>query len=168
MFDPTVFDNLKVVIEGYIYDLDLEKELSVTNRSDIVDLATMSRRYSLTFVSSQFRKTYVTIEISMDQEQLAGELLQTITEPGCHVVVSFVEEARSQDYDELFYRKLKKCWGNSHNIHLILMKEKTNTTTKYIHNFNVDFINSFGENNLEKLLNIVDQSISLLKQKSES
>ncbi|MCV9888442.1 hypothetical protein [Metabacillus halosaccharovorans] len=47
MFDPTVFDNLKVVIEGYIYDMDIDEQISVTDRSDIIDLAKMSRQYSI-------------------------------------------------------------------------------------------------------------------------
>jgi hypothetical protein len=47
MFDPTVFDNLKVIIEGAIYDLDLDGELQVVNRRDLVDLANMSRQFSM-------------------------------------------------------------------------------------------------------------------------
>ncbi|MDF0725751.1 hypothetical protein PY093_03360 [Cytobacillus sp. S13-E01] len=39
MFDPTIFDNLKVVIEGEVYDLDLTGDFLVTNRSDSIDIA---------------------------------------------------------------------------------------------------------------------------------
>ncbi|QNG61538.1 hypothetical protein H4O14_08705 [Bacillus sp. PAMC26568] len=38
MFDPTAFDNLKVVLEGEIYDADLEGIIEVIKRKDIVDL----------------------------------------------------------------------------------------------------------------------------------
>jgi hypothetical protein len=49
MFDPTVFDNLKVVLEGCVYDYDLEEKIAVTGRSDIVDLATLTRTFSVRF-----------------------------------------------------------------------------------------------------------------------
>ena len=39
MFDPTAYDNLKVILEGAVYDLDLSGELKIIERNDIVDLA---------------------------------------------------------------------------------------------------------------------------------
>lgn len=50
MFDPTVFDNLKVVLEGCVYDYDLEDKIVVTGRNDIVDLATLTRTFSIRFM----------------------------------------------------------------------------------------------------------------------
>lgn len=38
MFDPTAFDNMKVVIEGAIYDLDLDGEISIIDRNDLLIL----------------------------------------------------------------------------------------------------------------------------------
>ena len=47
MFDPTIFDNWKVVLEGAAYDLDREGEAEVIGREDLVDLATMSRSFRI-------------------------------------------------------------------------------------------------------------------------
>ncbi|NUJ69854.1 hypothetical protein HUS64_21435, partial [Pseudoalteromonas sp. 2102] len=50
MFDPTIFDNLKTVVEGAVYDLDVTDELvTVVDRSDIIDLAKFTRAYALSF-----------------------------------------------------------------------------------------------------------------------
>ncbi|WP_159887924.1 hypothetical protein [Paenibacillus puerhi] len=47
MFDPTIFDNLKVVMEGRLYDLDSEGSVRITGREDLVDLAAMSRTFRM-------------------------------------------------------------------------------------------------------------------------
>ncbi|WP_199619678.1 hypothetical protein [Paenibacillus alkalitolerans] len=47
MFDPTAFDNWKVVVEGALYDLDREGAIAVVGREDLVDLAGMSRSFRI-------------------------------------------------------------------------------------------------------------------------
>lgn len=47
MFDPTIFDNWKVVFEGAMYDLDREGEVEIVSRADLVDLATVSRMFRI-------------------------------------------------------------------------------------------------------------------------
>ncbi|MCZ8521754.1 MULTISPECIES: hypothetical protein [Paenibacillus] len=47
MFDPTIYDNLKVVLEGAFYDLDAEGAFLITGREDLVDLASYSRTFRL-------------------------------------------------------------------------------------------------------------------------
>jgi hypothetical protein len=47
LFDPTAFDNWKVVVEGAMYDLDQEGALAVVSREDLVDLAGMSRTFRI-------------------------------------------------------------------------------------------------------------------------
>lgn len=36
MFDPTAFDNLKVIVEGAVYDFDLHGDILVTDRKDMI------------------------------------------------------------------------------------------------------------------------------------
>ena len=47
MFDPTAFENMKVVLEGAVYDRDFIGDILVINRDDIVNLANMSRTYKI-------------------------------------------------------------------------------------------------------------------------
>ncbi|MBR8645431.1 hypothetical protein KEH51_18565 [[Brevibacterium] frigoritolerans] len=47
MFDPTAFENMKVVLEGAVYDRDFIGDILVINRDDIVNLSTMSRSYKI-------------------------------------------------------------------------------------------------------------------------
>ncbi|WP_456274306.1 hypothetical protein [Bacillus sp. AK031] len=48
MFDPTAYENLKVVLQGALYELELSGSLKITDRKDIIDLASLERRFSLT------------------------------------------------------------------------------------------------------------------------
>lgn len=49
MFDPTIFDNLKVVLEGRLYDVDAEGSIRISGREDWVDIAAMSRKFCMRF-----------------------------------------------------------------------------------------------------------------------
>ncbi len=161
MFDPTVFDNLKVVIEGYIYDMDMDHQISVTDRSDIIDLASMSRRYSISYKGIKNKRKTAKLQIEMSHHELSGELLQTKRKPGCIVTLIFLESQDSKEYDEILYKKLKKSWGH-HFVTLFLTKELTMTSCNYHHKYMVEFQTSFGEDDLEELQKIVDHSIELL------
>ncbi|HZH60407.1 MAG TPA: hypothetical protein VEY70_12675 [Metabacillus sp.] len=161
MFDPTVFDNLKVVIEGYIYEMDIDHQISVTDRSDIIDLATMSRKYSISFKGIKKKRRIAKLQIEMPHHELSGELLQTKLKPGCIVKLFFLETQDSKEYDEILYKKLKKSWGD-HPVTLFLTKEITASSYIYHHKYQVEFQTSFGEDDLEELVKIVDYAIALL------
>ena len=50
LFDPTAFDNMKVVLEGAVYDRDLFGDILIVSRDDLVNLATLSRKFTIEFV----------------------------------------------------------------------------------------------------------------------
>lgn len=50
MFDPTVFDNLKVAMENAVYDLDnLDSRIDITQRIDRLEMSVMSREFGVQF-----------------------------------------------------------------------------------------------------------------------
>jgi hypothetical protein len=49
MFHPSVYDNLKVVLEGAVYDADFEQKILICGRSDLLDMATAFRQYKILF-----------------------------------------------------------------------------------------------------------------------
>ena len=108
MFDPTAFDNLKVVLEGAIYDLDLSGDIRVLERKDLVDLATMSRRYEIKFAlrNHTLSSLYTKMTLEATMEQLAAELMEKsgFQQPGAYVSIDF-------------------GWDNEHNINMEKVKE---------------------------------------------
>ncbi len=77
MFDPTAFDNMKVVIEGAIYDLDLDGEINIIDRNDLINLAKMSRSFDVSFKlpGNKTRQVIAKIILKSNLENLAAELL---------------------------------------------------------------------------------------------
>lgn len=120
MFDPTVFDNLKVVVEGAVYDLDLDGELQVVNRRDLVDLANMSRLFSMDIAVSA--EMLGRLELSSDLDNISGELLKRLDRPGCSVTVSFFQEFKRcsmiKEKLEQWKKEIQGIWGESWEIEL--------------------------------------------------
>ncbi len=75
MFDPTIYDNLKVVLEGSVYDLDLSGAVRISGRQDQIDLSTMSRLYQIEFRRLQ-GAALARMRLSTTLTDLSSELLQ--------------------------------------------------------------------------------------------
>ncbi|NIK70661.1 hypothetical protein [Paenibacillus sp. BK720] len=95
LFDPTIFDNLKVALENQLYDLDnLDERIRVVNRVDRLDMAVMGREFALRFVlAGTDREKRIVGEIRLDTSlrDLATELLelQEGDPPGCSLRLRF-------------------------------------------------------------------------------
>ncbi|WP_096154355.1 MULTISPECIES: hypothetical protein [Bacillus] len=161
MFDPTVFDNLKVVIEGDIYDLDLDGEVRVVNREDIVDLANMSRLFRMQVTVDNILTA--SIDLRTDLESLTAELLhekvKDLNKPGCRVTVSFKQKLIDIPSWE---SKLNGIWGTqwpySHRIQYTHGQEieKTLTTIMKINR-------PIYEENIDDMRNLITYIVKTLK-----
>ncbi|MBU5355557.1 hypothetical protein ACN9MH_22155 [Paenibacillus silvae] len=91
MFDPTIYDNLKVAIENYIYDLDnLDERIHVTHRRDQLDMASMSRVFTLQFCLRENAGITAELVLKSALEDTAAEILETPgSQPGCGLELRF-------------------------------------------------------------------------------
>jgi len=96
MFDPTIYDNLRVVLEGAVYDLDMEGRLKIVSRNDIVDLSSVSRSFSIGFRSDPAASASAEISLYVSLSDLAAELLNGETkDAGCTVEIKFYTVTRN-------------------------------------------------------------------------
>ncbi|TWE04710.1 hypothetical protein FB545_1814 [Peribacillus frigoritolerans] len=119
MFDPTAFENMKVVLEGAVYDRDFIGDILVINRDDIVNLSTMSRLYK---IEMELKKTNAPISISGAIElhaslhNLSSELLDAAIDDahsGCTVNIFISFPKKLDDVNaEQFMSDLEKIWGD--------------------------------------------------------
>ena len=65
LFDPTAYENLKVVFEGIVYDYDLNEEITIIERNDYINLADMSRTYNLSFMNKNDRNKLLIMKIEL-------------------------------------------------------------------------------------------------------
>ncbi|MFE7062328.1 hypothetical protein ACFVAD_09250 [Sutcliffiella sp. NPDC057660] len=164
MFDPTVFDNLKVIIEGAIYDLDLDGELQVVNRRDLVDLANMSRQFSMDIAVSA--EMLGRVELSSDLENISGELLKRLDRPGCSVTVSFFQEVKRssmiKEKLEQWKKEMQEIWGESWEIELSSI-ETLDPNQPMKLSATIRFDRLFYEDNIDDLEELLPYMMSTLR-----
>lgn len=170
MFDPTVFENLKVVAEGAVYDLDLVGQIVVTNRKDQVDLAKLSRHYAVTFRKSDRGENSVQgeLRIDVDAHNLSAEILEKADdEIGCSVeVVFYTTRINNIEQDCMAIQTvLFSVWGTRPSITQELsffyndenMKQLSNTIL-------LKFDRKIAEAQVEDLPVIVDHMVESIDQ----
>ncbi|KOP66832.1 hypothetical protein AMS62_17510 [Bacillus sp. FJAT-18019] len=91
MFDPTIFENLKVGIENAVYDLDnLDEIIRITDRKDLLDMAILSRSFGIRFELIQQLTTSAELCLETGLRDLAAEILDNPEdEPGCELKLRF-------------------------------------------------------------------------------
>lgn len=121
MFDPTAFENMKVVLEGALYDLDLDGDITITDRNDIINTAKLSRKYEIHFkLADAFSNVAVKLVLEAGLENLAAELLKNFLAEelaGCFIYMVFSFDHRHKIID---YEKIEKIiidiWGENRKI----------------------------------------------------
>lgn len=116
MFDPTIFENMKVVLEGSLYDLDLKGEIQITNRQDLIDLARMSREFRLEFQLPGEGRTRAEVRLKAHTYDLAGEILELEEEAdspsfGCFLSVIFSTFIEDPEQCGAIEEELLKIWS---------------------------------------------------------
>ncbi|WP_054024083.1 hypothetical protein [Bacillus sp. FJAT-28004] len=94
MFDPTVYENLKVAFENQLYDLDtLDRKIDIINRVDRLELAVMSREFTLEFKLAEYAEVSAEIQLTASLKDLAAEILELTGEtPACSLQIRFFME----------------------------------------------------------------------------
>lgn len=94
MFHPTVFDNIKIAFENQLYDYDnLDGILMITDRTDILNLAVMSREFTLAFKLTDGFKVTSEVVLLSSVKELSDEILETPgSNPGCSLLLRFYME----------------------------------------------------------------------------
>jgi len=168
MFDPTAFDNMKVVIEGALYDLDLAGSIVIVDRDDVVNLAKMSRSFDVHFTLSEVRNEQITakIEILSTMKNLAAELLTDVpTEKyaGCELRLQFTCNGIM---DEIQRKKLQKIfqdiWGRKRKI--IQSVHITPSESNVLNIINVLFDRLISEEQMEDFDDLLDSMVTTLIQ----
>lgn len=173
MFDPTIFDNLKVVAEGAVYDYDLEGEILVTNRMDQIDLAKLSRFYAVTFrkMDKGENSVHGELRIFAGVHDLSAEIMeypvdQTI---GCNVEVVFFTTIKDPKKDcEAVQSVLLDIWSNRPSIkQKISFNYEPLAPVKMNNTIILKFDRKIGEAQVDDLPIMVDYMIESIDQLNE-
>jgi hypothetical protein len=170
MFDPTAFDNIKVVVEGAIYDKDLDGELVVINREDLVDLANLSRTFNLAFSLIQSNKSdsYVELKIRAGLKNLASELLEmdySSTLAGCMVTIHFhLKHSNDNKIFSNIQKVLEDIWGEDRMIEQAVKINPLKRTDTIFNEATIQFNRLVVEDQIDDLTEMIDYIVLTLKQ----
>lgn len=158
MFDPTAFDNMKVVIEGALYDLDLAGEIVITDRNDILNMAKMSRSFDVHFQLASTQQVSAKLEIKADFINLAAELLpNTLLEKhsGCTIGLQFFHKGIT---DEKQLNNIKDIlfdiWGETRQI--VQSVTMTPSKSRIENCISIEFDRLITEDQMDNLVEMID------------
>ncbi|TPG70926.1 hypothetical protein EEL31_22425 [Brevibacillus laterosporus] len=183
MFHPIIYDNMKVVLEGAVYDHDLDGDILVTNRVDAVDLAKFGRYFHIQFhllspeENNNKHKVTAEIQLSTELSDIASEQLeQTLAVPmGCRICIHFDLSMRDVPHESAqVIHILNEIWGHRPHITQQVMftvdehQEWSWPPEQFKVRIQLDFHRKIDEGNIPDLNEIVEcciESLRLLAQR---
>ncbi len=166
MYDPTVFENLKVAFENLLYDMDnIERKINITNRTDRMDFSIIKRDFSIEFVLSDKQKVTAEIIIEASLEELASEILETPGKaPGCTLQLKFqksvIEVPEEWKSIEL---ALKEIWEDDITITQRLSFEYGQLKKNYVNTILLSFHQKIKEENIGEIDDFLSSVIETLE-----
>jgi hypothetical protein len=169
MFDPTAFDNMKVVLEGALYDRDLEGEILIIDRDDLVNLAKLSRKFEVAFRlvdESDSHPTTARVGLEARLENFAAELLgtpQTGKLAGSQLILSFlVVHDNNPAHFEKIDRMLKGIWGSTRLFSQTATFNPFADEGLILNEIKIEFERIIFEEQMEDLIEMIDYVVETL------
>jgi len=169
MFDPTIFENWKVVVEGAIYDLDREGRIEVVSRQDLVDLAGLSRTFRM---SAQFPGGHTEAELILTSElsDFVGEWFHLRVDgdraPGIRFAVKLTlpgERIRDAAGTHEF---LQTLWGGGVEItHRVQIRVDPHTAASDDSSYciMISYLDTWNEDRIEELPSLTEKWLASLR-----
>ncbi|WP_314728294.1 hypothetical protein [Bacillus sp. Marseille-Q3570] len=166
MYDPTIFDNLKVAFENYVYDLDnVSGEVSISNRKDKLEMATMSRAFSLQFTLADQKDVTAEILLGASLQDLAAEILETSGEkPGCTLLVRFYKQVEDVEAEcSQIEAGMQTIWSQRPLTQTISFVYGPDQPV-FMNTIEVGFNRKINEDQIEDIPALVDHILETLEQ----
>ncbi|GIP32693.1 hypothetical protein [Paenibacillus sp. J2TS4] len=170
MFDPTIYENIKVVLEGTVYDYDLSGRMTVIGRSDRVDLSLMSRTYGVRFAQSGGGEDeFAEMELHAGTADLAAEIMELENiKPGCGIILRFYKRVRNPDeVCQQIKHRLEELWGIEYPVTQTLSYVHGEVPKTYWNEIKIDFARKFGEEVAEDIPRLVENTLLTLRSLQE-
>lgn len=172
MFDPTAFDNMKVVLEGAVYDHDFYGDITVTNRQDIVNLANLSRQFSMEMELKSHQSDIPVVgvvSLSANLENLSAELLPNqspFNEGSTIIVVLRMASQLEGILGGQLLSVIEGVWGNSRHIEMVnsTYHNNKNGDISYTTECKISFGRLIKEEQMDDLTEMLDALIESLKK----
>ncbi|WP_160721215.1 hypothetical protein [Bacillus sp. USDA818B3_A] len=168
MFDPTAFDNMKVVIEGALYDRDIEGEIVITDRNDWLNMAKMTRSFDISFRLPN-DTVIAKVEITSNLINIAAELLPAIQierNAGCYVQLQFILSQLEEFNNQKINHIVLDIWGKDRDILLSNQYNPLEGENNLSTIVSVNFVRLITEDQMDDIIDMTDFIITTLERLS--
>ncbi|WP_240418689.1 hypothetical protein [Paenibacillus periandrae] len=158
MFDPTIFDNLKVVLEGAVYDMDLNDTVVIIGRTDRIELSSMSRSFSMTMARKEAGVAEGSFMLTASVADLAAELLaDSKQQPGCSLELSFVFPIADIERDcSESATMIGEIWGVGPQLSQCIMMEYGEQPRQMKSKLVVKFVKKLDERHIDDIPSLLE------------
>jgi hypothetical protein len=170
LFDPTIYENLKIVLEGAVYDLDLSGTLFVTQRTDRVELSSMSRYYAIEFMQTGHAANKAELILQAHLRDLAAEILENVIEaPGCTLEIVLRTWVKDPNQEcPVIEAKLKEIWEERPTITQSLsFHYKDQLPEVYLNQIKLQFGRKVDEGQIDDFPHLIRYALESLKWLNE-
>lgn len=164
MFDPTAFDNMKVIVEGILYDKDLDGDYLIIDRDDFMNLSKMNREFSITYKKNSVKSNVsCKFTLATTAKDLYAELIASSEDVGCYIEQTFffnkeIETEILQRSLMLLQNHTKQQFNVFHNIKQSFF-DKNKTETSLI----IKFSKKITEDEFDQLEELIHISEIMLQ-----
>ncbi|MDQ0272030.1 hypothetical protein [Cytobacillus purgationiresistens] len=168
MFDPTAFENLRVVLEGHIYDHDLSGDISIIDRNDVFNSSKLSRQFDLSFTNDKRndKDLYCQVILKADLANLAAELLPNDKSgylAGCKLAVHFITVHRNDPILIKETRRIvKSVWGEDRIVNQIIKQNTANDINRIENDISVTFNRLISEDQIDDVIAMFNHMLETL------
>ncbi len=166
LYDPTVFENLKVAFENQLYDLDtIEREIRIINRSDQMDFAILARKFALQFTLFDIEDVSAEIILEAALQDLANEIMEMPGgNPGCSLTLCFQKHVKQESEQcPQIEEALSDIWENEVLVTQTLSFLYGEERTGFSNNVEVKFRTKINEENMREIPDFLHSVLMALR-----
>jgi hypothetical protein len=165
MYDPTIFENLKVAFENLVYDLDnIERKIDITNRVDRMDFSIMARDFAIQFTLVDQQEVTAEIVLEASLEDLAAEILDTPEESqGCSLYIRFIKRVGNITECKKIEQALSDIWEPDAKLTQTLSFVFDKQPSRYLNTIEVAFSHKINEEHMGDIPDFLHHVLETLK-----
>lgn len=157
MFDPTAFDNLKVVFEGAVYDLDLTGDIQILDRKDLFDFAHYDRCYQIHYSLPYKKSISIEFHLKADMGHFLAErkMMTEKNTAGADILIVY------KGNEKLNRSLLEEAWGKDKHWE---WKEISSSINSISYQGILTFNRVITEEMVDDVLQMISFSVDTLQQ----
>ena len=166
MYDPTIFENLRIAFENHIYDLDnIDGKIAIINRVDRMDFAILSREFAIRFTLVNQPDVTAEVVLQASVKELAGEILEVSGENlGSTLSVRFTKTIQNAAIEcQQIETALNAIWETDIYLTQTLSCVHGQQASGYLNSINMTFKSKINEKHMADIADLLDHVLKSLE-----